>query len=243
MLVTRDLTIRYKRSILGVWWTLLNPMVSVLVFWVVFSNIFRQSEGGVPFIVYMTPGVLLAAFFSQGVVASGSAIVGGRSILAQLYVPPEVFALASGVAAAVNFLISLIPIILIQIISGVGIPWTFALAPISAFAMLMFVTGAGLIVASLAVLFYDVFDLVGVLTMVVTFLSATFYPLSIVPERLRFFIELNPIYHHLTVFRSITYGGDVALVNLLVTAISAMLMLSVGVYTFARSWKNVVVTI
>ncbi len=241
LLVARELTLRYKRSVLGVWWTLLNPLFTIGVFWLVFSQIFSRDGGGAPFIVYLTAGVLHAGFFSQGVTAAGEGIVAGRGILAKVHVPPDVFSFAAAIAAAVNFGISLIPLILILLIQGVGVPWTFLLVPISIVAMLMFVAGLGLLVASVAVRFYDVLDLVRVLTMLVMYLSATFYPISIIPERWQWVIEINPVYHHLVIFRAFSYGGPFSWVSLGVTLGSGVVALAVGVWVFSRNWRDVVV--
>ena len=87
-------------------------------------------------------------------------------------------------AALVNFVISLVPLLAIQLIVGVGIPWTVLLVPIPAFFLLMLVAGLGLLIASAAVYFYDVLDLTAVLTQLVGYLTPTFYPISIVPEQL-----------------------------------------------------------
>lgn len=241
LLVARELTLRYKRSVLGVWWTLLNPLFTIGVFWLVFSQIFSRDGGGAPFIVYLTAGVLLAGFFSQGVNAAGSGIVAGRGILAKVRVPPDVFSFAAAIAAAVNFAISLVPLVLIQLIQGVGVPWSFVLATVSIAAMLMLVAGLGLLVASIAVRFYDVLDFVGVLTLLIMYMSATFYPIGIIPERWQWVIEINPVYHHLVAFRAFAYGGPFSWVSLAVAVGSGLLALAVGVWVFSRNWRDVVV--
>lgn len=243
LLVARDITARYKRSVLGLWWTLLNPILTIGVLWMVFSNLFGRGTDEVPFIVYLTAGVLLATYFSQGVIAAGGGIVGSREILIKVHVPPEIFSLAAGLAAAINFLLALIPLVGVQLIAGSGVPWTFLLIPISVVAMLMVVTGVGLVVASAAVVFHDVFDLVGVLTLLISYLAATFYPLDIVPDRFLIFVKLNPLWHHLTLFRFFAYGGPVSWWNVLVTVGSGLLALTLGVWIFSRSWKNLVVAL
>lgn len=244
LLVSRELTVRYKRSVLGAWWTLLNPLLNIAVFWFVFSTLFgRDGSDEVPFIVYLTTGILISQLFSQGVIAAGSAITGARDTLVKVYVPPEVYSLAASLSAGINFFISLAALLVIQAVSGVPIPWTFALTPLSVLAMLMFVTGLGLIVASMAVVFYDVFELVGVLTLLVTYASATFYPISILPERWHWVFTVNPVYHHITLFRGLTYGGPIEPLNIIVVAASSLMALTLGVWIFSRSWRNVVVTL
>ncbi len=241
LLTGRDLTVRYKRSVLGVWWTLLNPLFTVGVFWVVFSKIFDRPSDDAPFIVYLTAGILLASFFSQGVIAAGSGIVSSRGILIKVHVPPEVFSLAAAVAAAVNFIIALVPLVIMLLVTGTGIPITFPLILVSALAMLLFVTGLGLIVASIAVMFHDVFDLVRVLSLLATYLAATFYPLDIIPSSLQIFIKLNPLYHHIRTFRAFAYGGDFSWLSAGAVTLSSLIALVLGVWIFSRSWKNVVV--
>jgi len=245
LLVTRDLTVRYKRSTLGVWWTLLNPLLTMSVLWIVFSQFFRfDVPGNVPYIVYLLSGILLITFFSQGVIATGSSIVNSASVLSKVYVPAEVFSVAASVAALVNFTISLIPLLAIQLIVGVGIPWTVLLVPIPAFFLLLLVAGLGLLVASAAVYFYDVLDLTAVLTQLVGYLTPTFYPISIVPERFLPLIYANPLYSYLAIFRGFMYEGVFAPTWTFVMMIgSAVIVLLLGVWVFTRSWKNLVVVL
>ena len=245
LLVTRDLTVRYKRSTLGVWWTLLNPLLTMTVLWIVFSQFFRfEMPGDVPYVAYLLSGILLITFFAQGVIATGSSIVNSASVLSKVYVPAEVFAVAASVAALVNFVISLIPLLAIQLITGVGIPWTVFLVPIPAFFLLLLVAGLGLLVASAAVYFYDVLDLTAVLTQLLGYLTPTFYPISIVPERFLPLIYANPLYSYLTVFRGFIYEGAFAPTWMFGVMIgTSIVVLLTGVWVFTRSWKNLVVVL
>lgn len=243
LLVVRDITVRYKRSALGVWWTLLNPLLTMGVMWLIFGAVFRFAiPGDIPYVVYLLSGILLVTFFSQGVVAGGSSIVGSASVLSKVFVPAEVFAFAAAIAAATNFAISLVPLLLIQLLVGVGIPWTIVLVPIPVLAMLALVAGLGLIVASAAVHFFDTLDLTNVAIQLLGYLTPTFYPLSIVPEKYHVFIELNPLYSYLLVFRGFIYEGVFAPWWAFVTMIAtSLVVLVLGVWVFSRSWKNLVV--
>lgn len=244
LLVTRDLTVRYKRSTLGVWWTLLNPLLTMTVLWIVFSQFFRFQMPGVPYVPYLLSGILLVTFFSQGVIATGSSIVNSASVLSKVYVPAEVFAVAAAVAAFVNFMISLVPLLVIQVVTGVGVPWTVVLVPIPAFFMLLLVAGLGLLVASAAVYFYDVLDLTAVLTQLLGYLTPTFYPIDFVPERFLPLIYANPLYSYLTIFRGFVYeGGFAPGWNFAVMIGSSVVVLLLGVWVFTRSWKNLVVVL
>jgi len=212
----------------------------------VFGQFFRfEIDGGAtPYIVYLLSGILLITYFAQATLAAGSAIVNSAGILTKVYVPPEVFSFSAAAAAAANFMISLIILLVVQVVTGVGIPWTVILVPIPVVAMLALTAGLGLLIASAAVRFFDVIDFTGVLIQAISYLTPTFYPLSIVPESWLWLIRLNPLYSYLTVFRAWVYQGTMpaawSLAYMMVTAIVA---LALGVWVFSRSWKSLVVVL
>ncbi|MCI0678601.1 MAG: ABC transporter permease [Actinobacteria bacterium] len=243
LLVGRDLTLRYKRSVLGVWWTVLNPLLTTLVYWFVFSAIFERDAGGAPFIVYLLSGTLLiSSFFSQGSIAGGSSLISSRSILSKIRVPGESFAVTAALAAGVNFAIGLVILAALQVATGWGIPWTVILVPIPALAMLCLVTGFGMLIASAAIHFYDVLDLVRVILQLAIWLVPTFYPIDIVPDSLQLIIKINPLYSYLVVFRGFMYEGVIAPSwNFAYMGASALVMLLAGVWVFSRSWRNAAV--
>lgn len=242
LLIVRDLTVRYKRSTLGVWWTLLNPLLAMVILWIVFGQIFRFSIPGVPYVVYLLSGIIYYTFFSQGVIASGSGIVNSASILTKVSVPPEVFSISAAAAAGANLLISLIPLLMIQLVTGVGIPWTVVLVPIPLLCLLGLIAGMGLLVASAAVYFYDVLDLTAVVVSLLGYLTPTFYPIDIVPESLRWLVVGNPLYSYLTIFRGFVYEGVFAPGWMFAVMFgTSLLVLVIGVWIFSRSWKNLVV--
>lgn len=243
LLVTRDLTVRYKRSVLGIWWTLLNPLLTAAVMFLVFGALFKgRFATGEPYVVYLLSGVLFMTFFSQGVLATGAAITGSSGILSKVYVPAEVFAFATAVAALTNFVLSLLPMLIVQLIMAPAtFSWMYLLVPIPAVAMLALVTGIGLLIASAAVFFYDVLDLSRVGVMLVTYLTPIFWPISIIPDRFQPFLRLNPLYSYLEVFRGFAYRQEFApwwaFAIMLGTALG---FLTLGVWVFSKSWKQLV---
>jgi ABC-type polysaccharide/polyol phosphate export permease len=243
LLVIRDLTLRYKRSVLGVWWTLLNPLLTAAVMWLVFSQIFDRISEDVPFVIYLLSGILLIqTFFSQGVIASGSSLISSGAILSKIRVPGEVFAFTAAIAALVNFSLGLIPLLIIMALTGTPIPWTVILVPIPAIAMLCLVTGVGMLIAAAAVHFYDVLDFTRVLVQLSIWLVPTFYPLELIPEEFQFIVKINPLYSYLQVFRGFIYRGEFAPAwNFIYMGVSALVLLALGVWVFSKSWRNMVV--
>jgi ABC-type polysaccharide/polyol phosphate export permease len=134
----------------------------------------------------------------------------------------------------------LIPLVIVQIITGQGIPWTIILVPIPILAMLALVTGLGMLVAAGAVFFYDVLELSRVGVTLLTYLTPVFYPIDIYGRFLPI-ARLNPLFSYLEVFRSLMYRGEIPPLwqwaMLLGTAVAA---LALGVWFFSRSWRRLV---
>ncbi len=239
LLIVRDITLRYKRSVLGVWWTLLNPLLTTCVLWLVFSQVFRFETPDVPFIVYLLSGILVVNYFSQGMSSVSSSLVASAGVLTKVYVPPEVFAMSAAAAACVNFLLSLLPLLVIQLLTGTGVAWTavFLLAP--ALCVLALITGLVLLVATAAIRFTDALDLVGIFVVLLGYLTPTFYPLSIVPAEFRIVIYCNPLYSYVEVFRSLVYGAPTPpMWNWAVMLATAAGALALGAYVFSRRWTS-----
>jgi len=244
LLVIRDLSVRHKRSLLGVYWTLLNPLLSIAVLWLVFSNVFRYSTGSAPYILYLVSGVILMTFFQRAVLEAGSAVVDNAEILGKVYVPAEVFCLSAATAAAASFVISLVPALILQVVLHIKISWTVALVPLLAVALLSFSAGCGLVVAAGAARFYDAIDLTRVGLYALTLLSPTFYPIDIVSPRVRLVLEFNPMYHFLVLFRFLLYQGtSPPLTSVAVVVGASALAFATGTWVFARNWRRVVVTL
>ncbi|HZD22513.1 MAG TPA: ABC transporter permease [Acidimicrobiia bacterium] len=243
LLVRRELTIRYKRSTLGVWWTLLNPLLTTGVLWLVFGLRNFAAQGlEEPYIVYLLAGVVLMTFFSQTVMATGSTIKGQTGILSKVYVPAEVFAFASAIAGLVNFMIASLLLVVAAVVTGQGIAWTVALAPIAIICLLALVVGLGLLLASAAVWFYDVLDLTRVLLQLLFYMTPVFWTVSFLPDEFVPLVKLNPMFHYLELFRDVVYRGVIPPWSewAIILAISAV-ALTLGAWVFTRSWKSLVV--
>jgi len=241
LLVVRDVLVRYKRSLLGVWWTLLNPLLTMTVMWIVFSHLFRFAVGvsGVPYVVYLLAGVILIIFFQQGTETVASSIVFNTPVLSKVYVPAEIFAVSAGVAAAINLLLSAIPLLIFQLVLGVGIPWTILLVPLPILALLALCVGLGLAVASIAVRFHDVLEFNRVILILIGYMTPVFYPIAIVPHAFQVVIKLNPVYYDLVLFRNLIYGDSLSSWQTWLAAVgSGVIALAIGLAVFARNWRT-----
>ena len=160
-------------------------------------------------------------------------------MISKVYVPPEVFAVSAAAAAGSNFVISLVPLFLVALLTGWGVPLTAPLVVVPALALLMLVTGLGLLVATGAIRFADTLDLAALAVVLVGYLTPTFYPITIVPQQYREVMQLNPLYSYLLVFRDLAYGGSAApWWAWLVMVTTSLGALSLGTYVFSRRWRS-----
>jgi ABC-2 type transport system permease protein len=248
-LVARELKVRYRRSVIGFLWTMLQPLLMMLVFYMVFSKLFRFNLPNYP--VYALAGILFWNFFSQSIVASMNSLRGNALLLQKLPVPKVVFPLATVISGVVNLLFALVPMLLLLILNhlkdaapGAGLltalahslPPSLLFLPVSILLAALFTLGAGLLLSPLAVFFSDVVELIGVLLTVLMYLTPVFYPMAILPDNVRWVVRFNPVRSILEVFRDpIHYGKVPPLEHLAVSVGIAALALAVGALAFRRS--------
>ena len=207
LMVKRDFTTRYRRSVLGVLWSLLNPLLTMLVLTLVFSTIFRF---GIPnFPVYLLSGQLIFSFFSESTTLAMGSIIGGAGIIKKVYVPKYIFPVSRVLSSMVNLFFSFIAFLFVVFATRAPLHWTIFLIPIPILYTLIFSFGIALLLSSLAVFFRDLTYIYGIMITLLTFLTPLFYPVDILPDRVFYLIHLNPMFHYVTYFRSLAIDGAI----------------------------------
>lgn len=243
LLVKRDITIRYKRSFLGLLWTLLNPILTSLVLWFVFSTIFSSKlSDGTQFAPYVLAGVLLITFFSQGFNQAADSIAQGSGILMKIYVPPQVFAFAGAVSNAVNFCFGLVALVFISLITGDGISPYFPFTILIIVFMTMYVTGLGLLVSIAYIRYDDARNIFAILISFMMYLSPIFYPKTILSGEMLKVVNANPLTCFLDVFRYVFSGtGAASWADWVCIGGVSVAILLIGIRSFAKAWPRTVV--
>ena len=243
LLVSRNLTVRYKRSVIGVGWTLVNPMMSSFVLWLVFANNFGQRlESGQQYAPYLIAGTLLNAFVTVGITMSANSILENATILTKIYVKPQIFTLASAIASLVNFAIGFIPLTLVCIVAGQSISPTFPLVLIVAFFLVLFVAGAGLLLSILFIRFSDSQSITVILLNMLTYITPLFYPISDLTPRMQKVVSLNPLTSFLDCFRwAFSNNATATFSDWLYIGFSGIALFVLGNIVFSKSWQRVVV--
>ncbi len=203
-LVRRDIVARYKRSALGVAWTMLNPLGTMLIMTFVFSNLFKSVQS---YPVYILSGLIAWNFFAQGTNAAMSGLVWGGSLMQRIYLPRTIFGVSAIGTALVNLLLSIIPLLLVMVITQTTIHLTFLFLPISILLLTAFALGFGLLLSALAIFFPDVAEMYQILLMAWMYLTPVIYPEEIIPAQFMTIYRINPMYWMLKMFRMPVYEG------------------------------------
>jgi len=207
LMVKRDFVTRYRRSILGILWSLLNPLLTMLVLSMVFSYVFRLEIPNLP--VYILSGQIIFALFSESTSAAMYSIVGNASIIRKIYVPKYVFPISRIIYSIINFGFAFVAFLIVVLITGAPFHITLLLAPLPLLYLIIFSIGIGLLLSSLVVFFRDLTYLYGIITTLLMFMTPLFYPVEILTPEIYQLIHLNPMFHYVTFFRELALHGTI----------------------------------
>lgn len=226
-LVHRDLTVRYKRSVLGFLWTMLHPLLLMLIFVVVFSTLFR---GRAPhYEVYFLSAYIAWNFFAQTVVNGMMAVAWNGALMKRVRVPPTLFTLASTLSGLVNLGLSLIVIFAIMLVTGAPIRVAILFLPVSLFIVAVFTYGVTLALTAVSIFFGDVREMVQAGMPALMYLTPIIYPISIIPERFRFLVKINPLAYIVEIVRDPIYYGIIpAPATLMLSIVCAIGAVAIG---------------
>ncbi len=232
--VARAIKTRYKRSVLGVVWTMLNPLLTMLVLTVVFSQIVRFSaEQSYPYSVYVLSGLTVWRFFSSATSGAMGEMLWSGQLLSRIYVPKSVFPVASMLTGLADLGIAMLPLLVITLLLGVPLRPAALVLPLSVLLLALFTLGLGLLLSTAAVYFADMLPVYEVALTIWMYATPIIYPLETVPEAWQPLLKLNPLYHMVELFRQPLLAGSLpALETWLIAGGCALGALALGGYVF-----------
>lgn len=232
-LISRDIKVKYRRSILGILWSVLNPLLMMLVITSVFQNIFKVQIENFP--IYYLTGSTLFGLFSESTSTAMTSITGSAALMKKVYIPKYIFPMEKVLFAFVNFAFSLIAVVIMIIILRFPLQWTIILGIIPALYVLVFSLGIGLMLSAFSVFFRDIVHLYSVLLLAWQYLTPIMYPYEALPDTMKRVMLLNPMYYYINYFREVVMYGNVPSlrINLICIAI-ALSALVLGIFVFKK---------
>lgn len=233
-LVNRDFRVKYKSSSLGMIWSFLNPLLTMLVYLVVFSTLFNSDVENFP--VYLMAGIVCFSFFGEATNLGMSSIVGNSALITKVYMPKLIYPLSKVLSSAINLCISFIPLMIVMLITGVPFHKSMLLLPVVVVYLILFCFGVSLILSTLNVFFRDTSFLWGVALTMLNFLTPIFYPESIIPANLITIFHMNPLYQIIFFMRTIILDGcSPTPITYLYCTLAVTVTLAVGMWVFRKN--------
>jgi len=242
ILVTRDVKKKYRRSVLGVLWSMLNPLLIMIITAMVFSTVFRFAVEN--YVLYLIVGQVVFTFYTESTSFAMGSILDNSSLIKKVYVPKYLFPFSRVSSSCVNLLFTFPAIFFIMLYTGAWPSWRTLSVVVPLALMLVFCLGVGLILSACVVYFRDLFHLYGVLLSVFNYATPVFYPAQIVPDRYHWLLTLNPLYHFVTAFREVLYDGGLPHADtLLACTLLATVAIILGVLIFRRAQNHFILYI
>lgn len=237
-LVRRDLTVRYKRSIIGFFWTMLNPLLLMIILTVVFSALFR-FEGVEPYAVYFLSEYLVFGFFSQTTATSMTSLSWNGGLMKKVRVPKSIFAISTTISGLVNLCLAYIPLFIIMLVLDAPIRPAVFFLPVAFLIIGVFTLGVSFFLSALAVYFEDVSHMYQVATIGLMYMTPIIYPVSIIPYKFLWLVRINPLTHLFKLARDPIYLGQFPAAHVIqASVVSAVVALVVGWLVFHRLSRN-----
>jgi len=241
-LVARDFKTKYKRSVLGILWSFLNPLLMMTVQYIIFSTLFKSTITN--FAVYLLIGIVCFNFFNEAVTYSLMSIVGNSNLITKVYVPKYIYPISKICSAGINMLFSIIPVIIVLIATKASLSYAMLITPFGIACLMMFSLGIGLILASSMVFFRDTQFLWGIVSLLWMYATPIFYPETIIPENFLVLYKMNPLYHFIRFIRiTLINGVSPEPRAYFVCLLAAIIPLVIGIVIFKKTEDKFILNI
>lgn len=209
-LTWRDVKVRYKQTVLGALWAILQPFLTMVVFTLFFGKLagLGKKTGGIPYPIYTYAALLPWTFFANSLTTSGNSVVGSSNLVTKVYFPRLIIPIAAVGAGLVDFAVSSVVLIGMMIYYGTPLTWHLALAPLFLIGVILVATGVGSLLSALTVAYRDFRYVVPFLVQMWMFATPVIYPTNIVPLRWRWVLSINPMAGLIDGFRSVFLGSS-----------------------------------
>ena len=232
-LISRDFKAKYKRSVLGVAWSVLNPLLTMCVQYVVFSTLFQRDARNYP--VYLLIGIVFFNFFNEAINMGMAAITSNASLIKKVYIPKYIFPLTRVMSSLINFAIALIPLFFWMLVSGTAFRPALFLLLFDVLCLFIFICGMSLLLSTCMTFFQDTKFLWSVVSMMWMYLTPIFYVETIIPQAFLPIYRLNPMYQFITFARTCVIDGVSPEPILYIQCmLSALIALFVGCCVFKK---------
>lgn len=238
ILSLRDIKVRYKQTVLGAAWAIIQPLFTMLIFSLIFGKLAKMPSDDIPYPIFAFAGLLPWTFFSNAVTNSGNSLIGNSNLITKVYFPRMIIPAASVASGLLDFLIAFGLLVVLMFYYGVGISINILMLPFLVILTSLLAIGVGMWMSALNVKYRDIRYALPFLIQLGMFATPIIYPSSIVPEKWRWLIALNPLTGQIEAYRSVFFGKPFDWFALGISIILTFAILFYSAYTFKRMEKS-----
>lgn len=238
ILTLRDIKVRYKQTALGALWAIIQPLLTMLIFTLFFGRLAGMPSDDIPYPLFAYAGLLPWTFFSNAVTNSGNSLIGNSNLITKVFFPRMIIPASSVAAGLLDFLIAFAMLVVLMFYYGVGLSINILMLPVLVVLTALSAIGIGMWMSALNVKYRDIRYALPFLIQLGLFASPIIYPSSLVPEKWRWLVWLNPIAGQIEAYRSAFFGKPFNWLALSISAAVTLIILVYSAYNFRRMEKS-----
>lgn len=233
-LALRDIKVRYKQTSLGIAWVVLQPLVTTLIFSIIFGKFAGLSTGSLPYVLFALSGFTVWTFISSSIIYAGNSLINSTQLITKVYFPRLIVPVAAVGAIFLDLLITLVVLFIFQAVYRIQPDWTIVFAPFFIFLSIILALSVGIITAALNARFRDVKFVIPFILQIWLYISPIIYPLTIFPEYWRWVFTINPVTGILEGLRSSLFGLPFDAFSIAMAAIITLVLFVISLVLFRR---------
>lgn len=238
VMIVRDLKVRYKQTVMGVTWAVIQPLTMIAIFTLIFGKLAKIPSDGYPYPIFVFSGLLAWNFFSASINTSGVSLISASNLVSKVYFPRIIIPISSIGVSLVDFLISSILLLIMMLLYSQNITFKILLLPLFLVGLMILSIGFGSWLASITVVYRDFRYVIAYLIQIWMYLTPVLYPVSFVPEKWRWLLYLNPMQGWINGIRSSFLGQEIDVIGVLVSLVLSIAIFALGMFYFEKTQRR-----
>ena len=238
VMMMRDIKVRYKQTVLGVAWAVIQPVITMIIFTIIFGRLAKIPSDGIPYPVFVFSGLLAWNFFSSAISTGGASLVSASGLISKVYFPRLIVPLASIGVTIIDFAIACIILLILMILYSVNISIQIFLLPLFFFGLLVTSVGLSSWLSAVTVTYRDFRYVIPFMLQIWMYLTPVIYPVSFIPEKWRWLLYLNPLLGWIDGLRAAFLGKPIDWLAVGIAALFAIVLLFLGIRYFEKAERR-----
>ncbi|RBP49176.1 lipopolysaccharide transport system permease protein [Arenicella xantha] len=237
-MIVRDIKVRYKQTVMGIAWAVIQPLTMMLIFTLIFGKLAKIPSDGFPYPIFVFSGMLAWNFFSTSVSSAGVSLVGSANLISKVYFPRIIVPIASIGVSLVDFLIGSFILLVLMLFYSQPLSWNLLYLPFFLTGLMVASIGVGSWLAAITVTYRDFRFVIPFMLQVWMYVTPVIYPISSIPEMWRWVLYLNPMYAWINGIRACFLGQQFDVTGMMVSSVLSILIFMLGIFYFDKAQRR-----